>query len=590
MTNLQAKSLGGNEFLDLDTAAATEVVVESSYDERDLALYALGVGAARNPLDTNDLRYVYELDTDQFQAIPTYAVMPPMNALLTAAKQGRNLLPGMNYGFDRVLHGEQYTEVKRPLPPSAKLKHTFRFKSAWDKDPNAVVTWAITTTDESGEELAYNETTTFVKGAGGWGGERGPSAPINVPPDREPDAVIEEKTEANQALLYRLSGDWNPLHIDPAFAKMFGFDRPILHGLCTYGHVARHVINSMLGGDARLFKSIQARFSDSVFPGETLVTRIWKESPTRFLIETRVKERDTVVLKNAAIEAYEEVPQPKPSTAKPAPIENQKSAIENPPPAAPVSLEPTSADIFAGISKYIAQTPGLTGQIQTVFQLKLTNPDSAWAIDMKNGSGACTPGTIASPDVTLEMSDANFIAMCLGKVDANKLYFGGELKIAGNIMASQKLMFLKKMDPALVEEAIRARLGGSAPAVATPSAAPATAPPPPTAPKESQSKAIFTALATSDANVLNGLTGHIVQFAVHEPEAHWTVDARGAAVKVESGQNPDAEATFGIQDDDLTALAKGAAQVSDLFQRGKLRVDGDVSLAHALGFLSKVGT
>src|SRR5262249_6610103 len=162
------------------------------------------------------------------------------------------------------------TEVKRPLPHKAELRHKIKIKDIWDKGKGAVVITAITTTDDSGAELAYNEISTFVRGAGGWGGERGPSTPENVPPERAPDAVVEEKTRDDQALLYRLSGDWNPLHADPAFAKAFGFERPILHGLCSFGFAGRAVMRAFLDGDARKFKSIKVRFADSVFPGETL--------------------------------------------------------------------------------------------------------------------------------------------------------------------------------------------------------------------------------------------------------------------------------------------------------------------------------
>ncbi|MGH6961488.1 MAG: SDR family NAD(P)-dependent oxidoreductase, partial [Dongiaceae bacterium] len=192
LANMNSKSLGGNEFIDLDAASADRIEAESSYDERDLALYALGVGAARDALDSKELRYTYELGNG-FQALPTYGVMPALNAFLTLGRDGK-MLKGLNYGLDRVLHGEQYTEIYRPLPRAAKLKHTFRFKTAYDKAPNAVVILAVDTTDDSGEKLAYNEISVFVRGAGGWGGERGPSADINVPPAREPDAVIEEKT------------------------------------------------------------------------------------------------------------------------------------------------------------------------------------------------------------------------------------------------------------------------------------------------------------------------------------------------------------------------------------------------------------
>src|SRR5690625_1928067 len=206
LDNINNPSLGGNEFIDLDEAARSTLELASEYDENDLSLYALSVGAAQDPLDEDELKFVYEMNSD-FQALPTYGVMPALGAMLQAAKDGSLELPGMNFGFDRLLHGEQYTELRGPLPRNAKLKHIFKFKEAFDKDPNAVVTFAISSVDENGTEVAYNEMTSFVRGAGGWGGDRGPSEDINVPPEREPDAIIEEKTHPNQTLLYRLCGD-----------------------------------------------------------------------------------------------------------------------------------------------------------------------------------------------------------------------------------------------------------------------------------------------------------------------------------------------------------------------------------------------
>ncbi|HWL84259.1 MAG TPA: SDR family NAD(P)-dependent oxidoreductase, partial [Polyangiaceae bacterium] len=219
MSNIQAgASRGGNEFIDVDVALGAELPpVETSYNERDLAIYALGVGAAANPLDSKELQTVYELHGEGFHPLPTFAVAPALAAVLSLAKEGRQA-PGLHYGFDRVLHGEQYTEIKRPLPTSAKLVHKGRVKEIFDKGKFALVVTEIKTYDESGEELVVNEMTTFVRGAGGWGGSRGPSGESNTPPDRAPDAVVTEKVPENQALLYRLSGDWNPLHADPGFA------------------------------------------------------------------------------------------------------------------------------------------------------------------------------------------------------------------------------------------------------------------------------------------------------------------------------------------------------------------------------------
>ncbi|MEM9196098.1 MAG: SDR family NAD(P)-dependent oxidoreductase, partial [Myxococcota bacterium] len=343
MENIQAgPSKGGNEWIDVDEALGYEFPeTTTSYDERDLALYALGVGAGSNPLDSKELQLVYELSGDGFVPLPTYAVVPAINELLRLGKEGKTA-PGLKYGLDRVLHGEQYTELLRPLPKKATLTHRMRIKDIFDKGKGALVVTETKSYDESGELLMINDATTFVRGAGDFGGDRGPSSNVNTPPERDPDAVVEQKTDESQALLYRLSGDWNPLHADPGFAKAFGFDKPILHGLCTFGFAGRHVLHRFAkDNDPRYFKSIKVRFADSVFPGETLVTEMWKETDQRILFRCKVKERDVVVISNAAIELYETIP-----VAKAAP-----KAADAAPPASEASV-PVSADIFAGIDRY----------------------------------------------------------------------------------------------------------------------------------------------------------------------------------------------------------------------------------------------
>ncbi|MCA9663075.1 MAG: SDR family NAD(P)-dependent oxidoreductase, partial [Myxococcales bacterium] len=425
MQNVQAgPSKGGNRFIDVDLALGHEAApIESSYTEQDLALYALGVGAATDPLDDEELRYVYEMHQDGFVPLPTYGVIPGVNAILDQAKKGV-MAPGLNFGLDRLLHGEQYTELRRPLPPHAKLTHRVTVKDIFDKGKHATVVFAISSTDETGEELIYNELTALIRGAGGWGGDRGPSTDVNVPPEREPDATVTQTINANQALLYRLSGDWNPLHADPNFAKAFGFDKPILHGLCTFGYAGRAILGE-LGDDPRKFKSIKVRFADSVFPGETLVTEMWVESPLRVIFRCKVKERDSVVISHAAVELYAEIPKPKP---KAAPAQATAAA------AAPVSAEPTSADVFEAIADYVSKSDEAK-KIGVTYLFKITDPASTWTLDLKSGNVG--PGETAKPECTLEISDADFMAMCEGKVNPNDLYFGGKLKIAGNVLASQ---------------------------------------------------------------------------------------------------------------------------------------------------------
>ncbi len=572
MENLGSKSRGGNELIDVDAALGYEFPpATSTYDERDLALYALGVGAARDPLDTKELRYVYENHGEGFMPLPTYAVIPALNSVLKLLAEGKQA-PGLNYGFDRVLHGEQYTELLRPLPPRAKLRHQGKIKDIFDKGKNALVVTDIRTFNaETGEELVRNELTTFVRGAGGWGGERGPSSDINVPPEREPDAVITEKTNENQALLYRLSGDWNPLHADPGFATAFGFPKPILHGLCTFGHVARHVLKSFRDSDARYFKSIKVRFAESVFPGETLRTEMWKESPTRILVRCRVVERDKVVISNAAVELHSDLPK-----AAPAPQAPAAAA------AAPAQGGGASAQVFAAIGRYVEQHPELVGKVSNVYVFKLTQPDSTWTLDLKNGKGSVASGVVGKADCTLELTDADFLAMTSGKADPQKLYFGGKLKISGNVMASQKLSFLQKIDPKDV----------AAPAAA---AAPAASggKPASEAPKKegtASAPALFLALQERLAKSpeLASEVGGLLQFTLTEPEGAWVVDLRTAPGKVTQGTQPGATATLKLADEDLLALAKSPEAARELYMKGKLRIDGDVRVAQRLGFLKNL--
>jgi 3-hydroxyacyl-CoA dehydrogenase/3a,7a,12a-trihydroxy-5b-cholest-24-enoyl-CoA hydratase len=551
--NLGTKSRGGNELIDVDEAIAADMPpVESSYDARDVALYALGIGAAENPLDPADLSLVYEMG--DMKTFPTFAVIPAMKTIFDQAKRGEKW-PGLNYGFERILHGEQYTELKRPLPTQARLKHKLKVKDIYDKGKNAVVVTSITTTDaETGEELAYNEVSAVVRGAGGWGGDRGPTGEANVPPNRAPDKVVTEKTHENQALLYRLSGDINPLHVDPGFAQAFGFQRPILHGLCTFGFAARAVVKSFApNGDPRFFKSIKVRFSDSVFPGETLVTEMWKESDTKIIFQTKVKERDKVVISNAAVELYTEIPKPKPKAAPTA------------------SAEPISADIFNAIGAHFRAHADAIKKVGVVYQFKLTSPDSVWTIDTKNAT--VSQGQTAAPECTLELSDANFMAMCTGKADAQKLYFGGQLKISGNVMASQKLEFLRKLDPNLVIEAMKKRGAG----------APAAAPAPATAPSGGITSAgVFAAIAAHVEKNAAELTkiGVVYLFRLTSPDSAWTVDLK--AGKVSSGETAKAECTLELADSDFLDMAQGKADPQKLYFGGKLKISGNVMASQKL--------
>ncbi len=579
LENVNSKSKGGNELIDVDLALGYEFPpMTSSYDERDLAIYALGVGAAHDPLDTGELQYVYDMNPSGFHALPTFAVVPAIGSVLQMAKEGTQA-PGFTWGFDRLLHGEQYTEIKRPLPPHAKLTHRSRVKDIWDKGKNAVVVTETRSYDESGNELMVNEMSAVIRGAGGWGGDRGPATEANAVPDRKPDAVVEEKTSDNQALLYRLTGDWNPLHADPQFAQNFGFAKPILHGLCTFGFAGRAVIKAFSKNDPRYFRSIKVRFADPVFPGETIVTEMWKESDTKILFRCKVKERDKVVISSAAVELYKEIP-----TEKAKPV----AAAATPAPAASapaVSDKVTSGDVFYAIGEHIAKHPELVGQVGTTFLFKLANPSSAFLVDLKTGKGGVTEGE-GTADCTLAMEDSDWLLMADGKADPQKLYFGGKLKISGNVMASQKLTTLMKgMDPAAAKDAIAKRRGasGGAPAAAA-GATPAAAAPS----GKVTSGDVFYAIGEHIAKhpELVSQVGTTFLFKLSNPPSAYLIDLKNGKGGVTEGEGA-ADCTLTMEDSDWLAMADGKADPQKLYFGGKLKIGGNVMASQKLTTLMK---
>jgi acyl dehydratase len=257
----------------------------------DVILYHLGLGAGVPQTEPRELAYTYEKG---LKVLPSFGVIA--SYISGASMLG---MPGMSFNPALLLHGEQDLEVLRPIPTEGKVSNTTRIKDIYDKGSGALVVRETKSKDESGEPLFVNRSSAFIRGEGGFGGESGPK-PGNLPPEREPDAVVESPIMPQQALIYRLSGDKNPLHAEPAFAKQGGFDLPILHGLCTYGMACKAVVDHLLDGETERVARYQVRFAGVVFPGETLVTSMWRENGT-ILIQTQVKERGTPAITNAAI-------------------------------------------------------------------------------------------------------------------------------------------------------------------------------------------------------------------------------------------------------------------------------------------------
>lgn len=275
--------------LDLDQVGKPGRPFEYTYSWKDCALYALGVGA-RVP---DELDFVYEQRGPR--VLPTFAVLPAFAPLVDAMTRARAELA-------HVLHGEQAVTLHRPIPPRGTLTTTATVTGIYDKGKAALIVVAQRTVDADGAPVFDNQSSIFVRGAGGFGGDRGPAAQkADVPADRPPDFEVTETTTAEQAALYRLSGDLNPLHIAPEVARAAGFDRPILHGLCTYGHAGRALLHQACGGDPARFRSLAARFAGVVFPGDALTTRGWRTGPGTYTIQV-TKSDGTAVLTNAVAE------------------------------------------------------------------------------------------------------------------------------------------------------------------------------------------------------------------------------------------------------------------------------------------------
>ena len=266
--------------------------VPFTYTWRDVVLYALGVGAKATE---SELDFLFEMRGPR--VLPTFAVVPSFYSMVSIAGDlGANLM--------MVVHGEQKIVLHGPIPPGGDLVTVSEVTAIHDKGKGAVVVVEARTThgDERGAPVFDNVLSIYVRGAGGFGGERGPEAvKIDPPTDRAADFEITETTSREQALLYRLSGDINPLHADPGFARMGGFDRPILHGLCTYGFAGRALLHGACGGDEKRIRSFAARFSAPVFPGDTLTTRGWDRGDGSWVLSVTTQD-GRAVLANALAE------------------------------------------------------------------------------------------------------------------------------------------------------------------------------------------------------------------------------------------------------------------------------------------------
>uniref|UniRef100_A0A3B4B1D4 Hydroxysteroid (17-beta) dehydrogenase 4 n=1 Tax=Periophthalmus magnuspinnatus TaxID=409849 RepID=A0A3B4B1D4_9GOBI len=366
-----------------------------TYSHMQCILYALGVGMSTK--DPDSLRFLYE-NHPEFSCLPTFGVIVSQDALM---RGGLMSVPGLNIDLTQVLHGEQYLELFKPLPTSGSAKTCiFLFSPA----VNAY----------NGDELiCFNQYSVFVVGAGGFGGKRSS--------DKARVSLLFTNDNIESAALYRLSGDWNPLHIDPSFAAMGGFKQPILHGLCSFGFAARHVLKQYADNDPARFKAIKVRFLKPVLPGQSLQTEMWKEG-NRIHLQCKVKETNAVVLSGAYVDLH--------------PASDESEGLQ-------------SELVFAEIGRRIKDMGSeLVKKVNAVFGWEITKDGqnaAQWTIDLKSGSGSVHKGPFSGKtDVTITVSDEDFMEVVQGKLNPQKAFFSGKLKIRGNIMLSQKLEVILK--------------------------------------------------------------------------------------------------------------------------------------------------
>uniref|UniRef100_A0A673SR87 Peroxisomal multifunctional enzyme type 2 n=1 Tax=Suricata suricatta TaxID=37032 RepID=A0A673SR87_SURSU len=395
----------------------------TAYTELETIMYALGVGASVK--EPKDMKFIYEGSSD-FSCLPTFGVIIAQKPIVGG---GLGEIPELPVSLEKALHGEQYLELYKPLPRSGTFKSEAVVADVLDKGSGLVILIDVYSYFEK-ELVCYNQFSVFIVGCGGIGGKRTSDKVKEAVavPARPPDAVLSDTTSLNQAALYRLSGDWNPLHIDPDFSGLAGFDRPILHGLCTFGFSARHVLQQFADNDVSRFKAIKVRFSKPVYPGQTLKTEMWKEG-NRIHFQTKVHETGDIIISHAYVDL---VPAPAISAQMPSEGEELQSTL-----------------VFEEIGRRL-QDIGREAvkKVGAVFEWHITkggNVAAKWTIDLKNGSGKVYQGPAeGSADTTFILSDEDFMEVVLGRLDPQKAFFSGRLKARGNILLSQKLQVILK--------------------------------------------------------------------------------------------------------------------------------------------------
>ncbi|CAH2042285.1 unnamed protein product, partial [Iphiclides podalirius] len=397
-----------------------------NYNSKDLVLYALGVGAS--VVNPTDLKFLYE-SHESFMALPTFFILPGM--VMESPIVGKSMPPGKHADFTNILHGEQYIEFLGDFP-GTDGEFTVRnyVVDMLDKGSSAVA--IVNSEVYQNKTLAFRtQQHVFVVGQGGFGGPRNSAKSVNVlpAPKRPADAVLEQRTSEDQAALYRLSGDLNPLHIDPNVATVSGHSKPILHGLASLGFSARHVLAKYGGNDSTNVKAVKARFAKPVLPGQTLVTEMWLEG-NRVHFQTKIKETGNVVISGAYMDLKKIV----------------KGDAALPPETAPQQSSSSSAlksdGLFNKIDEHVKANPAQAKAVGAVYLYNITENGKTikqWTLDLKSGVVHEGQPKSGKADTTLTVSDSDLIEIASGTLNPQTAYLKGKLKISGNLMLAQKL-------------------------------------------------------------------------------------------------------------------------------------------------------
>lgn len=439
MPNITAATTTLMELLDSlegadQTGGSKDITEEFSFGFRDVILYALGVGATVK--NSTDLQFLYENHPD-FAPLPTFFIQPAIVLTMTTNLVA-SAITHKEINLAQALHGEQYLEVIDELPTEGHLTTNGKIIDIVDKRSGALVVVHCESRDQNGKLLFVNQISTFIVGAGNFGGKTKPTDAVkpSVPiPNRPFDASVKYTTCVDQAALYRLSGDLNPLHIDPDFSKLGGHEIPIMHGLCTLGISVRLILATYASNDVSLFKAVKARFTKPILPGQTLEVQMWQNG-NRIHFKSLIVDTGVEIITGA----YVDLKGVKKSSTTTATVSSTSS----------VTLK--SDAVFKAISERISENIEKAKAVNGIFLYNITKDGQIvkkWTIDLKSAKLYEGAPQNVKPDTTMTVADDDFVDIALGKTNPQSAFMKGKLKITGNIMLTQKLVPLLKAGPKL---------------------------------------------------------------------------------------------------------------------------------------------